>query len=173
VYGENLAFSDFLRQNMKQRTSVARAKYFEQEHQGQVQQRKEAMETSLRQDLEEKLRFALANLHDESLRKRVEEGIKAKSHDLDGIRQLWEEVQEAAGHKTPEERLALLLESITPYGTEDELNACGEEALRIFTNSGFREARNYAVAMHDQFRLRMREMEGGEGNNQRDTGIEG
>jgi hypothetical protein len=159
VYGEHLAFSDFLRQDMTHRALVARAKYLEQEHQRQAQQRREAMEASLRQDLEEKLRFALGNLHDESLRTRVEECLNAKSHDLDGMRQLCEEVQEAAGHKTPEERLTLLLESITPYCTEDEFNACREETLRIFTNSGFREARNYAVAMHDQVRLRMREKE--------------
>jgi hypothetical protein len=168
VYGESLAFSDFLRQDMTQRASLARAKYLEQEHQRQAQQRKEAMEASLRQDLEEKLRFALANLHDESLRKRIEECLNARSHDLDGVRQICEEVQEAAGHKTPEERLALLLESITPYCTEDELNACREEALRIFTNSGFREARNYAVAMHDQFRLRMRIIEEDEAKTETD-----
>jgi hypothetical protein len=158
-YGESLAFSNFLRPDMNLRASVARAKYLEQEHQRQAQQRRQAMEASLRQDLEEKLHFALGNLHDENLRKRVEEGLQAEPHDLDAMRQFVEEVQEAAGHKTPEEKLALLLESITPYCTEDELNACREEALRIFTNSGFREARNYAVATHDQFRLRMKQIE--------------
>jgi hypothetical protein len=173
VYGEKLAFSDFLRQDMKQRASVVRAKYLEQEHQRQAQQLKEAMEASLRQDLEEKLRFALGNLHDESLRKRAEESLNARSHDFTGMRQLWEEVQEAAGQKTPEERLALLLESVTPYCTEDELNACREEALRIFTSSGFREARNYAVATHDQFRLRMRKIEEGEGKSDINTGTRG
>jgi hypothetical protein len=166
VYGEKLPFSDFLRQDMKQRESVVRAKYFERERQRQAQQRKEAMEAFLRQDFEEKLRFALGNVHDERLRKRIEEGLNARSHDLDGMRQLWEEVEEAAGHKTPEERLALLLESTTPYCTEDELNACRKEALRIFTNSGFRDARNYAVATHDQFRLRMRQIEECEGKAQ-------
>jgi hypothetical protein len=173
AYGESLAFSDFLRQDMKQRGSVVRTKYLEQEHYRQAQQRKDAMEASLRQDLAEKLRFALGNLHDESLRKRVEKSLNAKSHDLDAMRQLWAEVQEAAGHKTPEERLALLLESITPYCTEDELNDCREEALRIFTNSGFREARNYAVGMHDQFRLRMRNIEEGEGKAETHTGTGG
>jgi hypothetical protein len=173
LYDAMLTFSDFLRQDLEQTASVARTKYLEQERQRQAQQRKETMEASLHQNLDQKLHFALENLHDESLRKRIEECLNAKSRDLEGMRQLVEEVQEAAGHKTPEERLTLLLESITPYCTEDELNACREEALRIFTNSGFREARNYAVAMHDQFRLRMRNIEEGEGKAQTDTGTGG
>src|SRR5260370_22190923 len=73
--------------------------------------------------------------------------------------QLWEEVMKDSAHKTPEERLAALLESLKPSCTQEELESCRQEALSILEKSAFRSARQYAVSMHDDFRLRARARE--------------
>ena len=75
------------------------------------------------------------------------------------MKQLLAEVHEALGHKTPEERLALLLESLKQYCTDEEFAACRAEAQSVLAKSGFKPARKLAVAMYDRFKLRAREME--------------
>jgi hypothetical protein len=79
----------------------------------------------------------------------------------------------AAGHKTPEEKLMLHLESLKAYCTEEELIVCWQETARMLADYGFRAARNYLIALHDQFRLRMRQSEQMEENVEPDTGTLG
>lgn len=75
------------------------------------------------------------------------------------MKSLWVEVQERTGLKTPADKLNLLLESTKPYGTEEEFLAARAEAFAILNKSGFRTARTFATTMHDQFKIRAREME--------------
>ncbi len=112
-----------------------------------------------RQQLEVRLRSALESLHDTDLQQRIEDCLANETVDVDQLGQLWEEVMKDLGHKTPEERLAALLESLKPYCTEEELASCRQEALSILEKSGFRSARKYAVAMHDEFKLRAKARE--------------
>jgi hypothetical protein len=162
-YGDRLDVFDFLTQDMNQRASAARTKFHEKERERQEQELKAATEQALRQDLEEKLRYASANLQDEGLRQRIQQCLN-QSPDLDVMELLWAEAQKAAGHRTPEEKLMLLLESLKPFCTEEELSACRIEATKILAELGFRTARNYAISMHDQFKMRMRQIETPEGN---------
>src|SRR6266571_8619934 len=148
---------------MNQRASAARTKFHEEERERQEQELKAATELALRQYLEEKLRYASANLQDEGLRQRIQQCLN-QSPDLDVMELLWAEAQKAAGHRTPEEKLMLLLESLKPFCMEEELSACRIEATKILAELGFRTARNYAISMHDQFKMRMRQIETPEGN---------
>jgi hypothetical protein len=157
--GHELWFEVFLFQDLSQVASVARTRYFQQQREQQIQQRKEEMLMSLRQELEEKLRSGFENLQDEHLRQRIVECINAQPPDLEGMKLLGEELQKTLEHKRPEERLALLVESLSPYCTQAELDTCLVEAQNILGQSGFREARKFVVATHDQFRLRARERE--------------
>jgi hypothetical protein len=96
------------------------------------------------------------NLQDEGLRQTIERCL-AEPPDLESMKQLSAEAQKAAGLKSPEQKLVLLLESLEPFCTEEELNSCQLEAAKILADSGFRAARNYVIHMHDQFRARMRQ----------------
>jgi hypothetical protein len=156
LYGQGLSLRDFLFQDVSQNASVAKNKYFEQQREQELQQRKEDALIATRRKHEEKLRTALENLDDENLRQRIEDCLNAQPPDVDVMKQLWGELQKTL---TLEERLAVLLESSERYCTEEELNTCRAEAEFILEKSGFREARKYLVAMHDQFRFRARALE--------------
>jgi hypothetical protein len=75
------------------------------------------------------------------------------------MKSLWVEVQERTGLKTPADKLTLLLESTNPYCTEEEFLVARAEAFAILNKLGFRTARTFAIAMHDQLKIRAREME--------------
>ena len=75
------------------------------------------------------------------------------------MRSLWVEIQEQRGQKGPAEKLSLLLESARPYCPEGEFLAGRAEAFAILNKWGFRAARTFAIAMHDQLKIRAREME--------------
>jgi hypothetical protein len=59
AYGDHLTFRNFLTQNIGQRASGARMRYYERERARQEQERRVAAELILREDLEERLRSAL------------------------------------------------------------------------------------------------------------------
>lgn len=162
-YGDHLTFWKFLTQNINQRASTVRLRYYERERIRQEQERKAAAQLVLRDDLEERLRFALTNLQDEGLRQRIQRCLY-DSPDLELMKQLCAEAQKATGLKSPEQKLALLLESLEPFCTEEELHTCGHEAARILADSGFKNARNYVISMHDQFKAQLREKEASEEN---------
>ena len=164
-YGDQITLWKFLTQNIGQRASTVRIRYYERERARQEQGRKAAAELMLREDLEERLGSTLANLQDEGLRQRIQCCL-SDSPDLALMKQLCAEAQKIAGLKSPEQKLALLLESLEPFCTKEELLACEYEASKILTDSGFRSARSYVTGMHDQFRARMRKMEAIESNSE-------
>jgi hypothetical protein len=170
-YGERFTVWNFLTQNLGKRESAARMRYYESERARQEQERRMAQELMLREDLEERLRLALVNLQDEPLRLRIQECLSG-STDLELIKQLCLQAQKAVGLKSPEQKIASLLESLEPLCTEEELNSCRFEAARILADSGFKNARNYVVSMHDQFKVRLRELEASEANSEVDQGSE-
>ena len=159
VYQLQLTPRVFLKGNVATELSVARRRYFERQQQNQLRLREEEKLHALRTGWQEGLRSALPNLIDEHLRSRVQECLEHKPQDLEQMKSLWVEVQERTGHKTPADKLNLLLESTKPYCTEEEFLAGRSEAFVILNKSGFRDARTFAIAMHDQLKIRAREME--------------
>jgi hypothetical protein len=158
-YGEQLSASAFLFANVNHGILRARTRHLAAVQQQEAQQRQQEIQAVLRKDMEEKLRSTLGNLQDCDLRKKITDCLNIQPLNVNQMQQLWAELQETLGQRSPAERLALLLESLKPYCTHEELSACQLEAIEILEKTGFRVARNYVIAMHDQFRIRMRQME--------------
>lgn len=159
VYQLELTGRVFLKGNLTTELSVARRRYFERQQQTQAQLREQEKLRALKTGWQEGLRSALPSLTDEQLRRRVQECLEKEPQDLELMKSLWVEVQERTGQKNPTEKLSLLLESARPYCTEEEFQAGRAEAFAILNKSGFRAARTFATTMHDQFKIRAREME--------------
>ena len=159
VYHLQLTARAFLKGNVATELSVARRQYFERQQQAQTRLREEEKLRALRTGWQEGLRSALPNLTDEQLRGRVQECLEHEPQDLEQMRSLWVEIQEQRGQKGPAEKLSLLLESARVYCPEEEFLAGQAEAFAILNKSGFRVARTFAIAMHDQLKIRAREME--------------
>jgi len=159
VYQLELTARAFLKGNLTTELSLARRRYFERQQQTQAQLREQEKLRALKTDWQEGLRSALPNLTDEHLRRRVQECLEHEPQDLELMKSLWVEVQERTGQKNPTEKLSLLLESARPYCTAEEFQAGRAEAFAILNKSGFRAARTFATTMHDQFKIRAREME--------------
>jgi hypothetical protein len=149
----------FLKRNIATELDAARRQYFERQRETQARLREQEKLRALRTTWQESLRSALPNLTDEQLRGRVQECVEQDSQDLEQLKSLWVEVQERVGAKTPADKLNLLLESIKPYCTEQEFRTSRDEAFAVLTKSGFRAARSFAIALHDQFKARAREIE--------------
>jgi hypothetical protein len=165
VYQLQLTPTTFLKGNVATELSVARRRYFERQQETQARLREQEKLHALRSTWQEGLRSALPNLNDEQLRARVEECLENEALDLEQVKSLWVEVQERTGAKTPADKLNLLLQSAKPYCTDDEFLAGRDEAFAILSKSGFRAARTFAIAMHEQLKIRAREMEELENSN--------
>ena len=76
--------------------------------------------------------------------------------ELEEMTMMLHELQDAAGQKTPEQRLALLLESLKPYCTDEVFENCESEAFQYLEQLGFRQARDFVVRTHNEFRTRAR-----------------
>ncbi len=100
----------------------------------------------------------MSNLTDDQLRMRVQQCLE-REPDFEQMKSLWVEIQERTGQKSSSEKLSLLLESARPYCTEEEYLTGRAEALAILAKLGFRAARKFAITLHDQFKMRSREME--------------
>ena len=159
VYQLQLTARAFLKGNVATELSVARRQYFERQQQAHTRLRDEEKLRALRTGWQDGLRSALPNLTDEDLRRRVQECLEHEPQDLEQMRSLWVEIQERIGQKSPAEKLSLLLESARPYCPEEEFLAGRAEAFAVLNKSGFRAARTFAIAMHDQLKIRAREME--------------
>ena len=72
------------------------------------------------------------------------------------MRTLLRELQGRTDERSPDERLLALLETLREYCTPEEFDGCCARAFEILKRDGFREARGYAVAAHDQFRARFK-----------------
>lgn len=149
----------FLKENIAAKLNTARHEYFWRQQQTHVRLREQERLRTLKASWEEGLYSALTNLTDEQLRRRVHECLEREPEDYEEMKSLWVEVQERMGLKTPADRLNLLLESAKPYCTEEEFLAGRAEAFAVLNKSGFRAARTFVTAMHDQFKVRAREME--------------
>jgi hypothetical protein len=159
LYHLDVTVAAFLKKNFAGNVGTAKRRFFETQQETQKQLREQEKLRLLQAGWEASLRSALPKLNDEQLRMRVQELMETGSPDLERMKVLLLEIQEQAGQKTPAEKLSLLVESIRPYCTEEEFQTCRAEAFAVLAKSGFRPARKLVIAMHDQFKVRAREME--------------
>jgi hypothetical protein len=158
LYEAKVTPRDFLNENIAMRFNAARQQYFERQEHTQARLREQESLRALRNGWEQSLRAALPNLADEQLHQRVQEYLACEPQDVEQMKSLWLEVQERTSAKTPADKLNLLLESAKPYCTDEEVLADREEAFAILNKSGFRDARAFAIALHDQYKTRAREI---------------
>jgi hypothetical protein len=149
----------FLRGNVAANVIAAQRQALEKRQGEEEKLRQEERLRLLRLEWVSNLRSALPDLKDEQLRAKVEECLQAQPADVDQMEALWLEIQGQAGQKTPAERLSLLLESIKPFCEEPEFERCRTEAFAILGKAGFRAARQFSVTMHDELKMRARELE--------------
>src|SRR5579859_1705316 len=98
----------------------------------------------------ERLQFLLEGVPDEKLRAEIRSCLD--HNQLEEMNAVFEHYRVAAGQKTPEERLSLLLESLRPYCSSAEFEEHRKEAFAVLQRSGFRPAREFVVCVHDEQR---------------------
>jgi hypothetical protein len=157
IYHSGISVGDFLGENLSQKMDTERRRYIEQRRRLQEQDRERERLRLVLVQWEENLRAILPRLTDDELRRRIQECLEAP--ELEQLKGLWIETQEQLGQKSPADKLGILVESIRPYCTEEELQACRTEVFAVLRRTGFREARKLAITMHDRFKLRAREIE--------------
>ena len=82
-----------------------------------------------------------------------------RNSSLEEVEALWQELQSQSHESTPEARLNLLLDSSKEYCNEEEFARAHAEAFTILVHSGFREAREFAVKLHNDLRARAKAMD--------------
>jgi hypothetical protein len=102
----------------------------------------------------DRLQFLLESVSDEKLRVEIKSCLDRNQ--LEEMTVLFERQRITAGQKTPEERLALLLESLRPYCSSEEFGDHRDKAFAVLQLSGFRQAREFAVGIHDELREKLK-----------------
>jgi hypothetical protein len=102
-----------------------------------------------------KIEAVLANTPEGPERDRIQQCLRRENSEEMKI--LLGELRSQPDEKTPEEKVVALLETLKEYCTVEELQRCCDQTFEMFTKRGFREARTFAVEMHDQFRARFKQ----------------
>jgi hypothetical protein len=135
---------------------AARARRHHLVQQQEIQERLRA-ENALKQSINEareRLQLLLVNVSDESFRAEIINCLEGNR--LEEMTALFQRYQTQAGQKTQDERLSLLLESLKPLCTLEEFEGYREQAFTQLQESGFRQAREFAVKTHEQLRERLK-----------------
>ncbi len=112
-----------------------------------------------REEIVQKLQVLLPTLPDQSQQQIRECLSPGRNASLEEVEALWQELQPQSQQSTPEARLNLLLDSSKEYCNEKEFARAHAEAFTILVHSGFREAREFAVKLHNDLRARAKAME--------------
>ena len=144
----------FLLENLTTVEGKARRQYLVRQQ--EIQDRFRAV-NALKHSTEEardRLQCLLENVPDENVRAEISSCLERGQ--LEEMNTAFQRYQAQAGQKTPEDRLSLLLESLKPYCASEEFEDCREEAFALLQQSGFRQAREFVVKMHDELRDRFK-----------------
>jgi hypothetical protein len=144
----------FLIENLTTVEGKARRQYLLRQQ--EIQERLRAV-NALRHSLEEardRLQNLLENVPDENVRAEISSCLERGQ--LEEMNTAFQRYQAQAGQKTPEDRLSLLLESLKPYCASEEFEEHRKEAFTLLKQSGFRQAREFVVNMHDELRERFK-----------------
>lgn len=157
--GSAVNWSTFMAENPDAVLDLASRNHWQHQRRLQEQVRSQDLLRRLREELENNLRSLLLTLPDEHQRERIRECLSRQVPDLEAMKSLWLELQSNGETRTPEARLNLLLDSSKEYCNQDEFERARSEAFTILARSGFREARDFAVRLHDELRARARKLE--------------
>jgi len=145
----------YLREDLNAIQELAQRHYLLKQQEIHESLRAENMFKHSVEQAREKLQFLLQSSPDERIRTEIERCLERNQ--LEEMRHLFRQFQDQASQKTYEERLALLLESLKPYCPVEEFEQYRNQAFTHLDNSGFRQARDFVVRMHDELKLKSKE----------------
>ena len=154
AYGFPLNARIYMQEDLNAVHERARRQYLIRQQEEQERLRVESFLRHSLEEAKERLEFLHSTVRDDRLRLEIEHCLQRGQ--LDEMRALLQQRLNEAEHTTHDERLGLLLESLKPYCTQEELESYFKEAFAQFASSGFRQARDFVVRMHDELKLRAR-----------------
>jgi hypothetical protein len=162
-YYPGLRLITFLRDDLAIISEHARKNYLHSQEAGLEELRAANVLNRATEAAKHRLESLLDVLEDEPQRGRVRESLA--EGDLNNMTRLLHELESHLGHRTPEDRLASLLETLKEFCSNEEFEAFRMEAFEILHRLGFRNARPFVVRTHDELRERakLREKEELEG----------
>jgi len=156
-HGHEVRLREFLMGDVAVIAESARASYIRHQQDILAQARAEDARRRDKEDTRRRLQSFLETLKDAAVRQSVEHCLELD--DIGQMQALLAELTGQAAQKTPEERLNVLLESLKEYCTVEEFDNCRAEVFQTLETGSFRDAREHAVAKHDQLRARAKELE--------------
>lgn len=153
---QTLRFRQFLTGDIAAIAQSAHDAYLLRHREFQAKAQAEERLRRERDEVRQRLRALLEATEDGEVRQSIE--ICLANDDLQSMEALALDLASHIAQKTPEERLASLLESLKDFCTDEELEGCRAEAFSILKAGTFRAAREHVVQKHDEFRARAREL---------------
>jgi hypothetical protein len=132
----------------------AQRQYLVQQQELQEQQRAQTAAQHSADEARERLQSLFEHVHDEKVRVEIKSCLERDQ--LEEMTAVFERYRALVGQKTSEERLSLLLESLRPYCSSEEFEEYRSHAFTILRQSGFRQARESVVGVHDEQRKRFK-----------------
>ena len=151
-YGFAVGLRMFFRENLISISERAYQTYLAQEQDARERFRAANALDQAIHEIRTKLQSLLEDISDEKARAEIIDSLQRNQ--LEQMKAVYEQYQTKAHQKTPEDKLALLLESLKPYCSAEEFECHRTEAFVLLHRSGFRTARDFAVDVHDEMRER-------------------
>jgi hypothetical protein len=157
AYGCELSLREFVRLDLDSFIADAQQRFRTKQSELQAKARAENVARRELEELREKLRVLSALADDEIRRQRIDDCLHGNS--AEEIEALCDELGSHSSIRAPEDRLALLLESLKQYCGPEGFQEYRTEAHRILEFSGFRAAREFVVQAHTELKRICRDLE--------------
>jgi hypothetical protein len=157
AYDRRLELKRFLRIDIDSFIRQARRDHHARQAETQTRTRAEDLARREREALRERIKYLLETSRHEGERREIEDCLVR--NEPEELKRLSYELETQRRTRTPEERVALLLESLREYCAEEEFQQYAFQAEETLKLSGFRQAREFIVQAHDELKQASREIE--------------
>lgn len=156
-YHYPVSFATYVRHDLSTIANRARQAYQDEQKRAVEQARAAIIANRSKEAIRKRLESIVTTLSDEPTRARIRQSLDRDN--LDEMKDVIQEIEGQASQRSPEEKLALLLDSLKQYCGDEELDRFCTQAFHILGASGFRDARTFVVSSHDQLHARFKELE--------------
>jgi len=153
-YGFTVSPRMYLQENLAAVRDRAHRYHFIQQQEAQERLRAQNVFKHSIEEARQRLQFLIEAVPDENTRVEIRSCLERSN--LEEMNAVYQQYQALAGQKTHEEKLALLLESLKLYCSQEEFDGYHNEAFTLLRESGFRQARDFSVRAHDELRQRFK-----------------
>jgi hypothetical protein len=160
----------FLAENWDALLEGAKQAHQRQREESLEEARRDNVVRRSRDEIGQKLQGLLPTLPEQSQQQIRQCLSPDRNSSVEEMAALWQELRSQSHESTPVARLNLLLDSSKEYCSEEEFERAWAEAFAILEYSGFREAREFAVKLHNDLRARAKTMEQIEKEDAREQG---